>query len=253
MLTSYGALCTEVYDLTKPVGGSHPLIDYHLRCLAGTRGRILEAGVGTGRVLIPLLEAGLLVDGVDRSEHMLASCRRNCATRNLSPTLYQANLETMDLPERYEAILITGASFMLVDKREAAEATLRNFARHLVPGGRLYVDLDVMKFQPVDLIPSTRLSAVTGADGSTITIETTTQYDFVEQVMTLLMRYQRLKEGRPEETELEELSLRWYGQYEFASLLAQLGFSSIQLCADYVEGRKPTPQSWRFCFVATRP
>ena len=47
----YGAMCTEVYDLDKPPG-SLPDVPFYLERLAGTDGPILEAGVGTGRLLI---------------------------------------------------------------------------------------------------------------------------------------------------------------------------------------------------------
>ena len=38
--------------------------------------------VGTGRLLIPLLEAGLNVEGIDASPDMLAMCKRNCIKQN---------------------------------------------------------------------------------------------------------------------------------------------------------------------------
>lgn len=68
MHEEYGELSTLFYELTKPVG--HSLegdIEYYLGKLQGTKGRVLEAGVGTGRVLIPLLLNGFIADGVDSS------------------------------------------------------------------------------------------------------------------------------------------------------------------------------------------
>jgi 2-polyprenyl-3-methyl-5-hydroxy-6-metoxy-1,4-benzoquinol methylase len=84
-LITYGKLCTEVYELTKPVGGEYPDVPYFVRHLSRIGGRILEAMVGTGRLLIPLLEAGLDVEGIDTSSDMLAACKQNCAVRGLNP------------------------------------------------------------------------------------------------------------------------------------------------------------------------
>jgi site-specific DNA-adenine methylase len=60
-LAIYGNLCTEVYEITKPVGGKYADVPYFIQHLSQSGGRILEAMVGTGRLLIPLLEAGLNV------------------------------------------------------------------------------------------------------------------------------------------------------------------------------------------------
>ena len=116
MFSQYGKLCNEVYDLTKPVG--HSLggdIEFYRDRLSSCKGRILEAAVGSGRLLIPLLEAGLLVDGVDDSEDMLAACRSRCAQRGLHPRLYQARLQDLSLPDRYEAIIVPAGSFLLIE------------------------------------------------------------------------------------------------------------------------------------------
>jgi hypothetical protein len=60
----YGELCTEVYDLTKKIGDSlDGDLEYYRNKLKSCKGRILEAMVGSGRVIIPLLESGLVVDG----------------------------------------------------------------------------------------------------------------------------------------------------------------------------------------------
>lgn len=75
----YGELCTEVYDLTKKIGQSiGGDLEYYREKLKNCKERILEAMVGSGRVIIPLLESGLIVDGVDYSHEMLASCRKHC-------------------------------------------------------------------------------------------------------------------------------------------------------------------------------
>lgn len=98
MFSHYGQLCTEVYDLTKPVGYSMGGdIEYYRDRLQTCQGRILEAAVGTGRVLIPLLESGLTVDGLDYSPEMLASCRNHAAKRGLYPELFEGRLHQTNM------------------------------------------------------------------------------------------------------------------------------------------------------------
>jgi SAM-dependent methyltransferase len=91
-----GTRASEVYELDKPVGSTFS-------------GRILEPATGTGRVLIPLLEAGFTVEGLDISPDMLAVCRRHCRDRGLDPVLREADLTSVAEPGAYQAIIIPAA------------------------------------------------------------------------------------------------------------------------------------------------
>jgi ubiquinone/menaquinone biosynthesis C-methylase UbiE len=142
-LTAYGPLCTEVYDITKPIGGEYPDVPYYIKHLSKIGGRILEAMVGTGRLLIPLLEADLNVEGIDSSEDMLASCRQHCAQRGLKSVLHHGFVENLDLSGKFKAIVVSFGSFMLLEKRNAAVAALQAFARYLEPQGRIFIDLEL--------------------------------------------------------------------------------------------------------------
>jgi len=78
MLSYYSKLSSEVYDIDKYVGLSFGDVEFYSDRLASCTGNILEPGVGTGRILIPLLEKGLNVDGFDVSNEMLKVCQNNC-------------------------------------------------------------------------------------------------------------------------------------------------------------------------------
>lgn len=90
MFKEYGPLSTMMYQKTKAVGQSlDGDIEYYYDFLQDVKGSILEAGVGTGRVLIPLLEKGLNVEGVDVSEDMLSQCKQNMEAYSVSTFVYQ--------------------------------------------------------------------------------------------------------------------------------------------------------------------
>ena len=71
MLNYYGKLSSEVYDIDKPIGHSFGDVEFYMDRLESCKGPILEPATGTGRILIPLLEKGLNVDGFDSSKDML--------------------------------------------------------------------------------------------------------------------------------------------------------------------------------------
>lgn len=67
----YGSLCTELYELLHPEAPREEL-DFYLSYAAPGQ-RILEAMCGSGRFLVPFLERGFAIEGVDLSAEMLAS------------------------------------------------------------------------------------------------------------------------------------------------------------------------------------
>jgi 2-polyprenyl-3-methyl-5-hydroxy-6-metoxy-1,4-benzoquinol methylase len=82
---------------------------------------VLGPAVGTGRVLIPLLQEGQRVRGFDSSPHMLSVCRANCAARGKDPVLFEEDMAFRD-PGAFDAIVIPAGSFALVTGRDLAGA-----------------------------------------------------------------------------------------------------------------------------------
>ncbi|MFO7787927.1 MAG: class I SAM-dependent methyltransferase [Halospina sp.] len=75
-MNSYGKLSTAFYDLDKPYPPPDALAFYtHYARAAGSP--ILEPMCGSGRFLIPLMQEGFKITGVDASYDMLSgsACR----------------------------------------------------------------------------------------------------------------------------------------------------------------------------------
>jgi SAM-dependent methyltransferase len=249
----YGPLCTEVYNATKPVG--HSLggdIEFYRDYLTNCNGRILEAMSGSGRLLIPLLEAGLKVDGLDYSTDMIDSCRALCTERGLPvPELFAADLETLHLPYRYEVIMIAAGSLLLIQDRQASIKALHNLYHHLEPGGRLVLDL----FLP-DVTNTTDYSGTSTvqlSDGDTITMESKViEVNMLQQYKVSLIRYEKWRQGTLIATELQQLALRWYGVEELRMILEQIGFIDVVVYADFDPDQPPSRSDQKFVFEATR-
>jgi ubiquinone/menaquinone biosynthesis C-methylase UbiE len=253
-LRSYGKLATEVYDITKPVGqtfeGGDRRLDFYLGRLRSCSGRILEPAVGTGRMMILLLEAGLEVEGLDNSPEMLAVCRARCAERGLEPALYEGDMVSLSLPERYEAIIIPAGSFHLIERREESLGALKRFREHLVPGGRLILDLELQTDFSVGTVST---GTVETPQGETITMEAkVVEVNFLEQYSVSHLRYEKWREGELLQTEMQRLPLRWYGLEEFELVLESLGFTEVVVSADYEYGKRPSSAQQTFTFEARR-
>jgi SAM-dependent methyltransferase len=247
---TYGALCTEFYDRTKPVEADYPDVPYYLRRLAGVTGPVLEGAVGTGRLLIPLRRAGVPVEGLDSSPPMLARCRRNCAEAGIEAVLHLGALQTMALPRRYQAVIVTFGSFMLLSGHGEAAGALERMRRHLVPGGWLFIDVDSAR-RPASAPGQASRREVRAADGSGIVLlDAFIGWDATGRVERHVQHYEHWQDGRVVARESLDFSLQHYEPEELGILLDNAGFVDVTVCADYLEQAAPdTARDW-LCFAA---
>lgn len=248
MFGYYHQLSSEVYDKDKYIGRSFGDVEFYRDRLASCTGKILEPGVGNGRIMIPLLEKGWNVDGFDISPEMIRVCRANCEERGLTPKLFEGQMESFSLDTSYEAVIIPTGTFLLLHKREASMQALRNFYNHLSHGGKLIVDIFVSKEIPLDKVFTSTWDM---GNGSVITLEKKiVEVDYINQYTVSHHRYEKWNSGSLVQTELERFPLRWYGVEEFKMMLEAAGFTNILLSADYSFGQEPTSSSSIITFEA---
>lgn len=251
MNNRYGKLASHVYNLDKPIGKSFGDVEFYRERLRGCTGTILEPAVGNGRVLIPLLEAGLHVVGFDASEEMLGYCRRECEARSLAPGLTRRTFEDFTYDERFEAIIVPAGSLQLVTDHAAAMATLKRFFDHLAPNGRLIVDFD-----PIGsfLGEASSIRQWRTEHGDLLTLAAQrVETDFVAQTTVSHLRYDRWTGGQLATSELEFFSLRWWGVEEFGLALRVTGFVDAVVSGNYEHGRAPEKDDQTITFEARRP
>jgi SAM-dependent methyltransferase len=135
---SYGEGFADVYDDWYAGVSDVASTVERMVALAGAGGRVLELGVGTGRLAVPMAEAGLGVVGIDSSEAMLKRLRER--DPNGSVTVVFGDMVD-DLPSGpFDAVLVAyNTIFNLLD-----EATQRRcfaaVADRLTPGGSFVVE-----------------------------------------------------------------------------------------------------------------
>lgn len=248
LLNYYNHLSSEVYDLDKPVGYSFGDIEFYMERLENCGGRILEPATGTGRLLIPLLEKGLQVDGFDSSADMLTICRTNCEERGLDPLLFEAKMESFAVDAKYEAIIIPAGTFLLLHKREDSIQALKNFHYHLSHGGKLIVDLFMQTEAVIGEVSTRTWECV---NGDVIILESNTvEINHIHQHTIAHGRYEKWRNGTLMQTELERFPLRWYGVEEFKLILEVIGFENIVISADYNYGKYPDNSKQAITFEA---
>ncbi len=157
--TAYGAAVADVYDELY----GDDMFDTEgavrrLRQLAGD-GPVLELGVGTGRLALPLAAGGLQVHGLDASGAMLEQLKAKPGGSALSVT--EADFSDFELSERFTlAVLAVNTIFALPDQ-DAQVRCFERVAAHLRPGGCFVVEAWVPNPARFREAQSVRLRAMT--------------------------------------------------------------------------------------------
>jgi SAM-dependent methyltransferase len=241
-----------------------PEIDY-FRPFVEAGQPALDVACGTGRLLIPYLEAGLDVDGCDISEDMITLCRERAEREGLSPTLRVQATHELDMPRTYRTIYMCGA-FGLGGNRDHDVEGLRRMYEHLEPGGMLVLDNEVpynhidgwqywTKGKREELPgpwPDTG-DRRTGSDGKEYELRgRMVELDPLEQCVTVEIRGSMWRDGRLVEQDEHVLKLTAYFTNELQLMLERAGFINIELRGDLTED-EPTRDSEVVVFIARKP
>jgi SAM-dependent methyltransferase len=224
---AYGPLCQQFYDADKPRAGDAE-VRWYLDRLPRDAGPVLEPMCGSGRLLLPLVEQGLAVHGVDNSASMLDACRARLAAAGLGATLVRQDVAALNLPFRYAAALIAAGSFQLLTDPTRARASLARIRAHLVPPRVLLVDL----FVPEAAVhrpgaPEVEVRAVRDAHGARITLRSESTVDAEARLLSVRSRYERRGRDGGVEREDESLAITWYDEEEIVALLRAAGFVDV--------------------------
>lgn len=224
---AYKSLCTEFYDLTKPLASGDEVAFYTEKLSHKT---VLEAMCGSGRLLIPLLKAGLEINGLDYSSEMLANCRERLKEESLEAPLYEQDIEESTVPNLFDAIIIAIGSFQLLHPREKALKVLIKMKKILKPGGQIFIET----FVPWDVLYENNeyeeSERVVEIDYSTkIHLRSVNQADKFYQFIKSKNFYKKTQNGKTMQTEEEELYINWYYRYEMMYFLEKAGFKNVEL------------------------
>lgn len=218
----YQELCTQFYDLDKPVAPADALA-YYLHHAQESSGPILEPMCGTGRFMIPLLQRGFHVTGFDTSKAMIGALRAKCIAEGIEPDVQVASFETAQLQGKYGLIMVPGGSFCLLKNGAEMLQALECMRDHLLPNGVLLLEVDTPN---ATHDPEKEWCGrwVNLPDGAKIVLSTLTRFQSMTSIETTLCRYELWRANQIERVEVEELILTLLPLAEYERLLEKAGF-----------------------------
>ena len=239
---SYGDAFADVYDdWYRDVGDVDAAVSL-IAQLATTGGSVLELGVGSGRLAIPLAAAGLNTTGIDASTQMLDLLARNDQARNDPPNGQRGRLHAVrgdmvdDMPSGpFDVVLAAyNTVFNLLDQ-DRQQRCFTEVASRLAPGGSFVVEA---------FVPRSNLDAINdgGRDGASTQSRVTVRTMSVDRVVLSASRddhAQQRSEGQfIEITEMGGIRLRpWAIRYaspdELDRFAMRSGLALHQRWADF--------------------
>jgi SAM-dependent methyltransferase len=142
----FGADVAERYD--DEVAGFDPkvldpTVDFLVERAHG--GPVLELGIGTGRVAVPLARRGLQVHGIDLSPQMVEVLRAKPEAREIAVTI--GDFATARVDGTFTLAYLVCNTIMNLTTQEAQVACFRNVAAHLEPGGCFVIEVGLPDLQ----------------------------------------------------------------------------------------------------------
>jgi SAM-dependent methyltransferase len=133
--STYGDHLAGVYDEWF----SH-VEDAAIDCLTelSKGGRVLELGIGTGRVALPLSAHGIEVHGIDASEAMVSRLRAKPGGESISVTM--GDFADVAVEGEFSLVYVAFNTFFALLTQEEQVKCFRNVATHLADGGAFVID-----------------------------------------------------------------------------------------------------------------
>jgi ubiquinone/menaquinone biosynthesis C-methylase UbiE len=206
-------------------------VDFYLALARRTGRKVLEVGIGTGRVGVRLAQAGIELTGLDLSADMLAIAARRAAAAGCGDriTLVQGDMRDFSLGDAsFGLVYVPFRAFQILLTPGEQRAAVAAFRRHLRPGGILALHLFdpnlhfllqgglLERMQGIDALTGRRVEAVMQS----------TDFDYLAQVRHDHWRYRAFdSDGTVAEEQTLTLHLRWTWRWELHHLLELSGFT----------------------------
>jgi SAM-dependent methyltransferase len=142
--STYGDRIAEAYDGLYP---NHDPEAIELLVELAGEGPVLELGVGTGRIALPLAARGLQVHGIDASEAMVNKLRQKPGGGDIK--VIMGDFGQLNLESTFSLIFIAFNTFFSLQEQEGQVRCFKSVASHLQRGGRFVLEAfvpDVARF-----------------------------------------------------------------------------------------------------------
>jgi SAM-dependent methyltransferase len=236
------------YEVARTPSGD---VDFYVEEARACGGKVLELGCGTGRIMLPILDAGVDIEGMDSSRAMLkvlAAKREGIDTR-----LHEGDMTCTVFPfAPYRLVTIPFRALGHVMEREQHVGTFRSCFENLQPGGRLVFDVFQPNYGHLAEPRENVLGIEREEDGRKIRRYHSAVPHPSRQRIDVTFRWEiEDAEGNVEEL-TEAFPMRWFHRYELEHAIEAGGFELEAVHGDF-DRSELTDASPEMIFVCRKP
>ena len=234
-------------------------LPFVLKLVQEQGGPVLELGSGTGRLLIPLAEAGFAVTGIDNSPQMLAIAGQRLAQKpaavRQAVTLLQKdmlNLTPETTAARF-AVALLSYNTLLHFQAEDAGRLLRGAAHLLRPEGLLFIDMaNPFLITAADYPDDPVLETSFIDEVSDERVEQWSRSSLDTQTQTLTVSWLFRPQDEKSETQAVKIEYHYLYPHQIILFLQQAGFKLEKMLGSYT-GEPFQEESERLLLLAKVP
>ncbi|MGB7437737.1 MAG: class I SAM-dependent methyltransferase [Candidatus Acidiferrum sp.] len=254
----YDGFIADYYDSSPIVKRRTHDVAFYVNAAGRFGDPVLELGCGTGRITVPIAEAGYRIVGLDVSERMLeraaekrAALRRETRER---VHLVQGDMTRFDLQDKFRTVIIPFRPFQHLLEVEQHINCLNCVTKHLAPGGRFIVDFfqtdPERMHDPIFMRESTLMEYDLPGGRHVALSERVAAFHRALQRNDVEMIFRVIHPDGKQERLVMAWTLRYFFRYEVEHLLARCGFRLETVYGDF-DGSLLGDTSPEMIFVAT--
>jgi SAM-dependent methyltransferase len=224
----------DLYDIYVPVTFD---IDFFINEAKKSAGEVLELMSGSGRVSVPLLEAGVKLTCVDISAELNAILENKLKQVGLKADIYHMDVCELDIPKKFDMIIIPFHSFAHITSPTDQRKALERIHQHLLPGGTFICTLGnpALRQKAVDgQLRLLRKYPLPGNQGSLLLWVKENINPEDDRIVEAMQFYEEYgADGVLKSKRLMELHFRLSKKDEFDELAKAAGFKVKTIYGDY--------------------
>ena len=223
----YGNLCTEMYEILHKEA---PLDELGFYISYAEKGMsILEPLCGSGRFLVPFLEKGFDIVGMDLSKEMLAKLKEKAPEAKV----VRGDILEFDSEQRYDYIFISSGSVSLFTDMELCKAILLKMKYLLKKGGKFVFAVDTIADRCPDDSDYKISISVKTKDGYDLILKNKNFYDENTQTQFSSSIYELDNEIELLQREEMDFQTHLYQLGEMEQYLQNVGFTNVKVYSSY--------------------
>ena len=223
----YGNLCTEMYEILHEKAPQDEL-DFYLS-YAKKEDKILEALCGSGRFLIPFMEQGFDIFGIDLSVAMLNKLKQKAPNAKV----FQADILEYSSKNRFDYIFISSGSVSLFTDMDLCVKILGKIKDMLTPEGKFVFAVDTVADKRSDDNDYKVTVSIKMKEGFDLILKNKNYYDEQSRTQFSPGIYELYNGTELLQSEYMDFQTHLYKFGEMERLLKEIGFTNVKTYSSF--------------------